>query len=665
MRRFLPTGTWASSKGARLSNSPQGGHSAGQGGTVRRAGGMELTLVDLEDRFRDQPESASDLLCTHDLDGKILSVNEAACSALQITPEVLCTMKIQALLPPGQEDSYDLYIRILKRDGTARGRMSVTTKDGQPRIWEYRNTLHLDGRHSTVVSGLARDITESIALSREARDREDHFRSIIENISDVIAIIERDGRVRYHSPSVSSVLGLAENALVGTPFADLVHPEDRETLNYFFSNQLDGTESTQTIEVRLQHQTLGWRSFEIVAKKLIEKGRPSAIVVNARDNTDRKLLELQLAQANRITSLGHLAATVAHEFNNVLMGMLPFAELLQRPEASRAMVVKGASHIASSIERGKRIALDILRFTQPAEPLPQVIDLGEWWGKFASEADAMLGNTISLAGRLPYRGMRVLADSQQLAQVLTNLIANARDAMPGGGTITVQANDLAPDALFPFGVVPHPEKYVQLSVKDDGPGMAQGVRERIFEPLFTTKRNGGTGLGLAVAHQVLQQHGGHIFVESEIGAGTTFHLFIPVAEGDTGSMMANRQLETQRPRAKKLLMIEDEDVIVDGIRALLSTEGIQVEAVDRGAKALAALSLFRPDIVLLDLGLPDMDGSEVYERIRQVEPLLPVIFATGHGGHRLVHECLGDSHTRFLQKPFEMAELIATIAELD
>ncbi|MGH9144672.1 MAG: response regulator, partial [Thermoanaerobaculia bacterium] len=231
------------------------------------------------------------------------------------------------------------------------------------------------------------------------------------------------------------------------------------------------------------------------------------------------------------------------------------------------------------------------------------------------------------------------------------------------GTITVQANELAANAVFPFGVVPHPERFIEISVTDDGSGIAADILDHIFEPLFTTKRNGGTGLGLAVVHQVLASHHGHIFVESEAGIGTTFHLFLPIAGSEPieeiESAPANRL-----PRTKKLLMIEDEPLIVEGIRQLLTFEGIEVDAVGCGSEALAAVARFRPDVVLLDFGLPDMDGVEVYSHIRTAEPYLPVIFATGHGDRRLIQEGLDDSRTRFLQKPFEMTALMEVIAEL-
>lgn len=620
-------------------------------------------LVESEDH-PDFVESSPDLICTHDLEGRILSVNAAACRVLDTPAETLCSMRIQDLLAPSQRAGFAVYLQTMKRKGAAAGRMAVATKDGRRRVWEYRNTLRTEGVASPIVRGVARDITESDDVLNAIRRSEEHFRSIIENASDIIAIVERDGRLRYYSPSVRAVLGHAPDVLIGTLFADLVHQSDQDALSTFLERQISEAAITQTIELRLQHHNGTWRSFEVVAKNLGEKGRGSAIVVNARDITERKLLEAQLAQAHRITGLGNLAATVAHEFNNVLMGMLPFAELLQRPDVSPAMVGKGASHIVNSIERGKRIALDILRYTRPAEPDTQPLDLGEWWKKLAPEAEAMLGNTINLVCNIPTQGTRVLADKTQLSQTLSNLIANARDAITGFGTITVQANEVAADAVFPFGVVADPENFIQISVSDDGSGIAPEILDHIFEPLFTTKRNGGTGLGLAVAHQVLASHHGQIFVESQVGIGTTFHLFLPIARSAPAESSETVQANHQ-PRAKRLMMIEDEPLIVDGIRQLLSFEGIEVDAVDCGSEAVAAVARFRPDIVLLDFGLPDMDGVEVYSRIRMVEPSLPVIFATGHGDRRLIQEGLGDSRTRFLQKPFEMAALMEVIAELE
>ena len=185
----------------------------------------------------------------------------------------------------------------------------------------------------------------------------------------------------------------------------------------------------------------------------------------------------------------------------------------------------------------------------------------------------------------------------------------------------------------------------------------------IFEPLFTTKKSGGTGLGLAVAHQVLIQHGGSIFAESEVGRGSTFHLFLPKGAAPCDAI-CETPAASQKVDELTLLMIEDEQLIVEGISALLGCVGMKVVSVGTGGEAAAAVARFKPDMVLLDFGLPDMDGSEVYAILRKQHPFLPVIFATGHGDRRAIHDGLADRRTRFLQKPFEGAALLEMIAEL-
>ena len=276
----------------------------------------------------------------------------------------------------------------------------------------------------------------------------------------------------------------------------------------------------------------------------------------------------------------------------------------------------------------------------------------------------MLGNTIGVVSAIPARGLYVVADRSQLSQVMANLVANARDAMPGGGGFTIAARDLRADARFPFGVVPHPEGFVQISVRDTGRGMSPEVMDRIFEPLYTTRPSGGTGLGLAVAHQVMAQHGGYIFVQSEVDRGSTFHLFLPKAATPKLDDRA-ASAPARKPRARKLLIIDDEQSISDGIAAALEQDGIEVEAIASGLHAAQAIASFHPDVVLLDFGLPDMDGSEVYAVIRKVSADLPVIFATGHGDRRTLHDNLHDPHTRFLQKPFDVAVLLETMAQFE
>ena len=607
---------------------------------------------------------SADLICTHDLNGRILTVNAAACEALGLSAAELRRLSIQDLLPPDDGCAFDEYMRTLRRDGVAAGMMRIVLPSGGRAIWEYRNVLEQSADAAPVIRGVARDVTRREQAFQEVRRSEAYFRSIIENASDIIAIVGRDGRIRYGSPSVERVLGYPRKLLAGIEGLELIHSDDGKRAAEFLAHQLADPAAIQTIEIKARHHDGTWRSFEIVATNLVKKGRTSAVVINARDITERKLLEAQLVQANRLGGLGRLAATVAHEFNNVLMGMQPFAELMQRHDVTQEIISKGAWHITNSIQRGRRIVLDILRFSQPYVPVATAVDLGQWWENFAPEAGAVLGNSTAIVSTIPTHGLYAVADRGQLSQVMANLVANARDAMPGGGTLTISATDLQADAKFPFGVVPHPEGFVQISVRDTGRGMPPEIMDRIFEPLYTTRPSGGTGLGLAVAHQVLAQHGGYIFVESEVDRGSTFHLFLPkAAPPDSDEEFASSP--ARMPTARKLLIIDDEESISEGIAAALEQDGIEVEAIASGLQAAEAIARFHPEIVLLDFGLPDMDGSEVYAVIRNVSAELPVIFATGHGDRRTLHDSLHDPRTRFLQKPFDIADLLETIVQLE
>jgi two-component system cell cycle sensor histidine kinase/response regulator CckA len=605
----------------------------------------------------------ADLVCSHDLDGRILFVSQSVCDALGQTSATLCKMTIADLLSDESAWGFANYMQRIRRDGFADGIMNIVTPDGSRRTWKYRNTLEVGEDSVSFVRGIARDVTEREEAFRAVLRSEEYFRSIIENVSDIIAIMELDGSLRYGSPSVSRALGYSTTALRGMRGLDLIHPNDVRRAAGYLALQIEDPAAAQTIEVQVRHASGAWRSFEIMATNLVKKGRTSAIVLNARDITGRRLLEAQLTQANRVGALGRLAATVAHEFNNVLMGMQPFVELMQRPDVKPDLIAKGAGHIANSIQRGRRIVLDILRFAQPYQPVMAAVDVRELWESFAPEAENVLGNMTSIVPAIP-RGLYAKADHTQISQVLANLVANARDAMPDGGMLTVEANELSVDASFSFGVVPHPERFVQISIGDTGKGMARDVIERIFEPLFTTKLSGGTGLGLAVAHQVMTQHEGYLFVESEFGQGSTLHLFLPKAAAPVAKQSRD-SAGNQTPASRKVLLIDDEQMIVEGITALLEADGIEVESVGSGFEAADAIARFHPDLVVLDLGLPDMDGSEVYTLIRELDRELPVIFATGHGDPQALHEFLKDPHTRFLQKPFEVTDLLEMMVDVE
>jgi PAS domain S-box-containing protein len=639
-----------------------------RGGAVRIVAIKDLTaakkaqdqLVESELRYRELLESSHDLMCQHDLDGRILSVNSIAEASLEMSAGELCAMNIRDLVVPRRRDEFDGYLEAICTHGVAEGLMMVRTPTGRERIWHYQNTLLRTGPEGPVVRCRSRDVTEREQALQALRRSERRFRSIIENASDVIVILDRDGTITYHSPAMTRVLGYGPGEMVSHDYLELVHPDERQTASELFQRQFDSPKEVHSADFRARHRDGSWRNLAVTTSCIFIDDHAQSLIINARDMTDRHLLEAQLEQANRLNGLGRLTATVAHEFNNVLMGMQPFADLMQRPGVSPEVCAKGARHIANSIARGKRVAMDMLRFTRPAEPTMSRVLLHEWWQRFAPEAFATLGDDIQVHWQIP-RSLNVDADTAQLSQVLTNLVNNARDAMPKGGALSVRARVPRNSETFSFGIVPDAHQFVQISVEDTGTGMPPNVRRHAFDPLFTTKQNRGTGLGLAVAHQVMARHGGYIFVESEEGAGTTFHLFLPLASDGPCEQAA----ETTEPRVtlRRVLLVEDEQAIREGVADALMERDMSVEAVGLGRDAVLAMKRFAPELAIVDIGLPDIDGTEVGRSLRALDPNLMIIFASGHGDvSRSIAEF---TPAIFLQKPFETLELLGAIATLE
>jgi signal transduction histidine kinase len=245
-------------------------------------------------------------------------------------------------------------------------------------------------------------------------------------------------------------------------------------------------------------------------------GSPEFVVMTGTDLTEMRSLESEIEQSRRVDSLGRMAATVAHEFNNVLMAIRPSVELLRRKPNDPQTVRQSSERIAGAVARGERIAEEVMRFTRPAVPTLQQIEIGRWLAGFSDEIRGFVGERIVL-DLIPHtRDLQVFADVRQIAQVFTNLAANARDAMNGAGRLTIAVDELEENG----------RTLVHITFTDNGGGIRADLLSTIFEPLFTTKR-AGTGLGLTVSHQIVTTHGGRIFAESEMERGTTFHILLP------------------------------------------------------------------------------------------------------------------------------------------
>ncbi|HEX2832215.1 MAG TPA: PAS domain S-box protein [Thermoanaerobaculia bacterium] len=508
---------------------------------------------------------------------------------------------------------------------------------------------------ATFVYGFARDITAARRAEIERRELTRNLQLLLDSTAEGIITTDLEGRCTMCNAAAARMLRTTPAEILRTNVYGLLRQQHPESPIREAARTGETHSSATDSFMRTDGSTF---PVEYSAAPIVDQGKRVGVVVGFTDISERLKLEAKLEQANRIASLGRLAATVAHEFNNVLMGISPFVEVLRRGRN----VESSLDHIARSVKRGKRVTEDILRFTQPAEPARVTLEVQPWLQNVALEARSLLTPSCSVETHVADDALVIDGDPNQLQQIFTNLVLNARDAMPTGGLLSIRVQREKPGTKLPFGVVVNPERFAHFIVKDTGTGMSEEVLRHIFEPLFTTKRT-GTGLGIPVALQVVQRHGGDMFVESAVGEGTTFHIFLPLTESAL-SVMEVMPATERVAAAKRVLLVEDEPSVASGIATLLEFEGVAVTTAESGEAALAALRFDVPDLIILDVGLPDVEGTVLYETIARQHPTLPVIFSTGHADRSKIEGLLGRPHVGFLLKPYDVANLLEVMREV-
>jgi signal transduction histidine kinase/ActR/RegA family two-component response regulator len=384
---------------------------------------------------------------------------------------------------------------------------------------------------------------------------------------------------------------------------------------------------------------------------MVERLALWAQVVRANERLETEIREraaldavkTQLEQAERLAGLGRVASTIAHEFNNVLMSIQAFNELQSRdvtPFAPR----RATDEIGRAVTRGKTITDAVLRLTRASKPRMASVDVAAFFHTLSADLRALVPAGVDLSIRCNADGCFLRGDADHLQQVFTNLVLNACDAMPNGGRVVVVARVDG--------------DHLHVRVQDDGAGMKPDVVAKAFEPLFTTKPK-GTGLGLPITHEIIRSHGGTIRVESALGIGTTFDIVLDLAEPPRPAIAPEEPLPSDR--AYRLLLVEDDEAVAEGLSSLLRLLGMEVDRVATGSAALQAFEWWTGDAVVLDIGLPDMDGVAVYHRIVERNPGIGVVFATGHADEAKVSEVLQRRNVSFLRKPFETHTLIAAL----
>lgn len=383
--------------------------------------------------------------------------------------------------------------------------------------------VHYHG--SDAVLSINRDVTARNATQRALARERDFVSQVLDVAGSLVIVLDLHGRILRFNQACERASGYSAAEVLGRPFWEVVLPETDSADTRREFERLCAGELASAFENVWQRRDGALRQISWANTALLDvHGAPEFIVGTGIDVTEARETEEQLAKTQRLAGLGEVAASVAHEFNNVLMGISPFVTVLQK-HATGDATSAAATHIGRAVARGKAVAGAILRYAQPAQPTREHIDVHSYLTEVSHDLAPQVGNGIVLSIDAP-PGISILADPVQLHQVMSNLVLNARDAMPAGGRIAIDVRRGATGAPE-FGVVRDPSRFAHFRVCDEGTGMSRHTLDRLFEPLFTTKKS-GTGLGLAVTYQIVRLHDGHIFAVSEPGRGTTFHLYLPL-----------------------------------------------------------------------------------------------------------------------------------------
>jgi PAS domain S-box-containing protein len=541
--------------------------------------------------------------------------------------------------------------------------IDITNVAGEERSLLASGVPILDSS-AKLIAGLVvlHDVTERRRAVLALRQSEMRFRSLVENLSDVISILAADGTMLYHSPSVTSALGYTPEELRGRNIAEFLRPSETAVVMAQLADHIRTMDDTRRIALDLCNKDGSWRSFEVITSTIIEEG-VSHLIATARDVTDRDRLARKLEQAQRVTGLGRVAAIIAHEINNVLMGILPFAEIVGARAGDDPHLQLASTQINRAMRRGRGITQEILRFTNSGNPTLHAVDLGNFFKTFEAEAHNLVaGRRLSI--ECDAKSLWINADADLITQMISNLLLNARDATTPSGNITLSCRQVSRGETFSFGTPANPEEQLHIEVRDDGIGMSEEVARHVFDPLFTTKSR-GTGLGLSVVHQIIEAHGGQIFMKSAPGAGTSFHIFLPrVEQSQESAPLDAASSDPSHLGIKRVLIVDDDDSVALGLTMTLELEGFSVSTVGTAAAVIPEIEQFRPDLVLLDCGLPDGSGLNVFQDLSRLWPNLPVIFSTGEGDSEAVKLQASAPHVGYLSKPYDHHDLLTEMARV-
>jgi PAS domain S-box-containing protein len=623
-------------------------------------------------------ESTADGLLVVDAAGKVTSFNRRFLDLWRI-PESLAASHddarlLQFVLGQLQDpDAFLAKVQKLYQTPEATSWDELAFRDG--RVFERYS---LPQRLGPVVAGRVwsfRDVSERKRAEEALRQSEERYRELVEHQGEGVAIVDAEECFTFSNPAGDAIFGVAPGGLVGRTLKEFTAPEDYARVLEQTKSRREGKEGSYELPIHPAGGRVRW--LQVTATpRLDSSGQYAGAFGVFRDITERKQaeevraqLETQLRQAQKMEAVGHLAGGVAHDFNNILAALMMNLDLLRMEGGLPPHVQTGLDEMSPLVHRAAALVRQLLLYARRGVMQPRVVDLNTLLGDLLKMLSRLIGEQIRLVFTSGQTSLWIKADPGLIEQVVTNLVLNARDAMPDGGQIELAAQRVEVDSVH---IAANPEArpgtFVCLAVGDTGTGMDEHTLRRVFEPFFSTKDVGkGTGLGLSTAQGIVQQHLGWIEVESAAGHGTKFRVFLPVAEPSDPAGLAEETLESLPGHGETILVVEDEAAVQQSVVCTLEHHGYQAVRASHGQEALRLWQARggKVDLLLTDVVMPEgLGGFELAEQLRESQPGLPVVLMTGYSAELLSRGFGVLPGTTFLQKPFPPAQLLKAIREL-
>ena len=594
-------------------------------------------------------DAMSDGIFIFDRGGQLIRVNRAGAAFEQISPQLLLGRHCCDTLRTSADDACCIVEKAISESRSVT--LEIRPKRlNRPLLVTIEPIFAKDGETAGAVC-TARDVTELRKIEAVARERQSLLTNILESARESIYAVDAEGRFQWCNSATLKGLGCRREDFIGRNLLEMIHVDDREMVGERFASALSG--QPQTYEMRYFSGDGKLRYARVDNAPLVVDGRTTGVLGIARDITSQKQERERAARADKLRALGQLASGVAHDFNNSLAAILGRAQLMRRQVHDEASI-RNLEIIQTAAEDAAATVRRIQTFSRKTHADEfELLDVSLLVGDAVEITRTRWENEARLRGLdievivNAEPGFFTRGNASELREVFVNLIVNAVDAMPHGGCLSINCA--------------RHDGRLSLRFSDTGTGMEEDVRQRVFEPFYTTKGLHGTGLGLAVSYGIIERHEGLITVESQPGQGTTFSLDLPVA--DSGPAVAVAAVEVNSP-SLSVLVIDDEPFVRETLTEMLSELGHSVVAADSDREAVSPFKAQKFDLVFTDLAMPEMDGWETARALRKLRPVVPVVLVTGYGATAKPPSGELNLVSGIIGKPFDFAQVSETIARV-